>query len=348
MFGMKLKKCEICGDEFKPDSPRQKYCKKTHYMPCPICGKPVPIDPIVGKPSGCSQECTNKIRENTNMELYGVANAGAAPQFIEKRENTCFERHGVRHYFDHPDFQAKADATNMERYNTLEPNTNPDVQAKFVETCTAQFGASSPLGSPAIRDKGKQTMQELYGVDYFVLSDKCRDALKFHTISKLNLYIYDMLTKRYSDIQLEYPIGRNRYDLFIPELNLLLEINPTASHNSEYDMFHPELPGSSPDRHIAKKHVAEAAGYICIALFDWMSLADLLDSAESRNYISHEPVQHWSSPNPDANYCHSLVPVSGLVSVYDDGITLGVITDRKTLAEIQYDLYHRTTPTYLY
>ena len=37
----KTKTCPICGDEFLPEKPSQRYCKKDHYQPCPVCGKPV-------------------------------------------------------------------------------------------------------------------------------------------------------------------------------------------------------------------------------------------------------------------------------------------------------------------
>lgn len=59
-----IKICKECGQEFVPDSPRQIYCKREHYRPCPICGKPVKAVYLNEAPRCCSSICrTIKAKE---------------------------------------------------------------------------------------------------------------------------------------------------------------------------------------------------------------------------------------------------------------------------------------------
>ena len=155
MGGMKPRHCELCGEPFIPTSPRQKYCKRDHFMPCPVCGKPVLVDPVVGKPSGCSQECTNKIRSDTNVLLYGVPNAGALPEFVEKRQQTCLDIHGVKDYFVHPDFQDKSNETKLRKYGTTNLYDVPEIVAKREHNSMTTRGVKHHLQSKDVREIGR-------------------------------------------------------------------------------------------------------------------------------------------------------------------------------------------------
>ena len=341
--GMQERKCEFCGEPYVPESPRQKYCKRKHYLPCPICGTLVEVDPVIGKPVGCSPECTNKLREMTNVELYGVPNAGALPEFIEKRQDTCFERHGVRDYFDHPDFKKKADETKMLKYGTLNMAEVPDIIAKREYHSFITYGVRHPLQAQSVRDKISATMMRLYGVPHYVMTEDCQSARNGHKCSKLNKYVRDILIKKYPDILTEKYIGGQWFDLYIPSKNIVIEINPTVSHTTEFDMYHPDRPGLPIDYHLQKRLLAESFGYTCVTVFEWTSMLDMCAVIEGSPFVTRPIQLHWSDPEPRKNIS---IDRSKLLPVYDDGVTFTTNLGGKLLKDVLYDLYCKVHPPY--
>ena len=62
-----IRNCACCGLPFEALNKQQMYCHRPHYLPCPICGKPVlKTDRDFSKPPACcSKECTvEKNRRN--------------------------------------------------------------------------------------------------------------------------------------------------------------------------------------------------------------------------------------------------------------------------------------------
>lgn len=74
----------------------------------------------------------------------------------------------------------------------------------------------------------------------------------------------------------EFCIDNFSYDFKVG--NILLEVDPTATHNSSINVFHPS---SSPLRityHQEKTREAEAANYRCIHIWDWDDVAKIAAS----------------------------------------------------------------------
>ena len=71
---IKMKKCKECGEMFKPDSPQQKYCKKDHYRPCPVCSKPV-FAKYLSDPARC---CSGKCQYQ-----FGLQNKNKRPRDVQ-------------------------------------------------------------------------------------------------------------------------------------------------------------------------------------------------------------------------------------------------------------------------
>ena len=53
-----MRACVACGKMFMPKG-RERYCPGPHYLPCPVCGKPVEIEYISYGPHNCD-ECKGK------------------------------------------------------------------------------------------------------------------------------------------------------------------------------------------------------------------------------------------------------------------------------------------------
>lgn len=54
-----IKICKECGQEFEATNPRQSYCTREHYRPCPVCSKPVLIK-YLSDPTPRCQDCRAK------------------------------------------------------------------------------------------------------------------------------------------------------------------------------------------------------------------------------------------------------------------------------------------------
>ena len=83
----KEKKCEFCGETFIPRANRQRYCKRKHYMNCPICGKQYEVtnnDNLRRPPVACSYACRVARTKQTCLEKYGTTAPGNAPEVIAK------------------------------------------------------------------------------------------------------------------------------------------------------------------------------------------------------------------------------------------------------------------------
>lgn len=124
-----------------------------------------------------------------------------------------------------------------------------------------------------IKDSIIKTCREKYGVDYTCQLSNCTSSLgKKYGDTKPNKNFIELLQK-YSELNFtntfgvdrEFAIGHYRYDFKIK--NTLIEINPSATHNSTWSIFD-DTP-KSKYYHKDKMQVAKNAGYHCICIWDW-------------------------------------------------------------------------------
>lgn len=114
----KLKTCEYCGAEFKPTSPRQKYCTNTHYATCKVCGKSFEVINLSNIPSTCSASCEQKLREQTMLAIYGVSNIMKLDTMKEAFKSRNLEKYGVPYIFQSDEFKYKAKETMLSKYGS--------------------------------------------------------------------------------------------------------------------------------------------------------------------------------------------------------------------------------------
>ena len=144
----------------------------------------------------------------------------------------------------------KAKQTKLERYNNINYNNSERAKqtrlnknsGKYFSTssinkilnnkaraCNKKYGSSSFNNI----DKIHQTVLDKYGVDWYVNTDKCRNSNHSpYTISKINKKFADLLSKEGIKTEFEFWINKYSYDLHILNTNILIEINPTYTHNS--------------------------------------------------------------------------------------------------------------------
>ena len=114
----KIKICPICGDEFLPEKPSQRYCKKDHYQPCPICGNPVLWNSKREVPV-CSRECKLKRMRSRNQAKYGVDHPMLLPSVQAKHKATLKKHYGVEYALQSEEIKSKINKVSKSNYTSL-------------------------------------------------------------------------------------------------------------------------------------------------------------------------------------------------------------------------------------
>lgn len=239
----KSKICILCGKPFIPTANAQKVCNDVHYRNCEVCGKSF----VITKPSDsqrcCSKECTVKKRQNTITERFGVPNALQNPELLEKAQQTTFTHYGVKHAMQSDVIADKVSKIFLDKY-----------------------GVPTPFLMTDFNEKAKRTTVEKYGKEYVVPL----------TISKTNKSIaaeIETITGYKCELD-QIKLDRYSYDIHIIDTNILIEIDPTYTHNVIGNHWHHS--GISSDYHLSKTNTATSNGYRCIHIFDWDDLSKVI------------------------------------------------------------------------
>lgn len=354
---MKMKTCALCGKLFEPRSNPQKICDDTHYRNCVVCGTPF----VVPRPSYTKQTCSNKkcvekLREMTMISRYGKPFSQQIDSMKEKSKQTNLEKFGVEHAAQSSEIKAKMKSTNLERYGAETPFTASDFQEKSKQTClrkygveyTSQipgrtakmqatnikrYGAVAPMCNSDIQKKFSDDMMHKYGVPYYCMTDECRSMQK-QTISSLNRKFHDMLLESGIDSTYEFSIDRYSYDLCIEDMKILIEIDPSDTHNTVCTPWsnHTSI---TKDYHLIKTMTAFNKGYRCIHVFDWddwNKVINLLKShtkvyarectikrIDSKTANEFETLYHLQGKCNGQQYCYGLYFNTMLVQVMTFG-----------------------------
>lgn len=231
----KEKRCAFCNELFIPNNNKQIYCKKPHYRICPICGKKYLEDNVENlkrPPIACSYACRAKATQQTSLKRYGCIAPGNNPEARKKSAQTMLERYGVEHAM-----------------------SSPIIREKSKREIIKKYGYDNAHKNPEIIQKAQKTMIERYGT--FNVNS---------VISKTNLAFQEKLKKSGINSTLELHLGSKFYDIAITDTNILIEINPTYTHNVYGN--HWGVPVTKT-YHLEKTQIAEKAGYRCIHVFDW-------------------------------------------------------------------------------
>lgn len=188
----KLKKCKICGKEFKPTSPTQEYCNEPVERVCKVCGNTFTIRCTAEeyKKQTCSVECMNRIalehREATYTEQTKICELCGQP--FHPRTNTqrvCESDHfrncvicGKEFKLEYRSAIGQADlrvTCSDECEHILRSKhcafSRPEIREKIKLTMLNRYGVESPSQNAEILSKQKATMMERYGVEFFTRSE---------------------------------------------------------------------------------------------------------------------------------------------------------------------------------
>lgn len=256
-----------------------------------------------------SDEAKRK-RIETSRRKYGTDNPMQDPEIKSKVMETQRARNNGKLGFNN----SKQRETMLEKYGAITPAKNDEVKAKIrstqlsnndgvfafntdkqKQTMIERFGGAGRLSDPAEVIRQRSKMQELYGVNTpCELPEFLDRAMKTiianngylfgngNRTSKLNLSFAEKLKDKFSvEVELEKYVDGAFFDLYIPDANLLIDLNPTITHNSTVsfacirsncDKDLDSCDTHSPKRrnyHFTRAEKARAHGYRLIQIYDW-------------------------------------------------------------------------------
>ena len=265
--------------------------------------------------------------EKTMQERYGSTNSWKSPEIRAKFEQTMIERYGTISPLGLPEVREKIKQTNLERYGVSCNLQVPEIKEKIKQTNLERYGAENPWSSDIVQEKAADTKEQRYGFRNLFQSPevmkKAAEGRRNH-ISSVNREFVKYLSDCGIETVQEFFIYPFSFDLLVKGKMILLEINPTISHNCHWTPW--EENGKDELYHFHKTQVARENGYICIPVWDWTNkeeVVDIVRNIEQYEILQRMPVRVWSRDTEIKYDIDVSDPVSfikqGWLPVFTDG-----------------------------
>lgn len=276
-----------------------------------------------GAPTTMQSKILKEKAINTNLEKYGGQPAHSE-KVVNKMKQTNLEKYGTECSLHNLEIKEKMFKNNLEKYNSKWHISSEVVKEKIMKTRREHFGDKYNN-----MEKMKQTNLEKYGVPYHCMTKECRQAVG--TISKPNKDLSSFLKENNLESEFEFSIENKSYDLHILNTNILIEINPTYTHNCTKERWFNGHSRKPRDKyyHYNKTKLALENNYICIHKFDWQSNEGILELIKNINKYAlkqGQPRLHWYNSKTrkhlrdfNESYNRQEMIDLGYVEIYDDG-----------------------------
>lgn len=219
--------------------------------------------------------------KKSKLEKYGDANYNNQ----EQRAKTNIEKYGVDNQFKRQDMMDDIRKANEEKYGsknniyknlkTREENSG-SVHESYInqiektrQTNLEKYGvdwaAKSDIVKDHIKESVKETFQEKYGCDSYWSSPEAKRSNGSKN-SRANLHFEELLKEHNIKYEKEFLLENRYYDFKVN--NILIEINPTATHNVDWSPWRVDK-GIDKHYHAEKTDLALKNRYRCIHIWDW-------------------------------------------------------------------------------
>lgn len=225
----------------------------------------------------CSPRCreddpnTQTKRELTNLEKFGVKNAGQAEIVKDKIVSTCNTRYGKSSVLGVVDFIEKSKLTR----SIQQAETTEKIKATNLE----KYGVICSLNNDTVKAKAKITLFEKYGVLHNSQIPEVKEKKRQQLFSFRKKSVFeDEVVALLLEISPNLEIKRNirslinpmEIDIWIPSLNLAIECNGCYWHSD---------PWKPKDYHLIKTEAVEAINAKLIHLldFEWIHKREIVE-----------------------------------------------------------------------
>ena len=262
----------------------------------------------------------DKIKQ-TNLERYGVVSPLQNESVHNKFKNTMLNKYGVEYTAQSIELRNKMQSTMIKLYSYPFALQNNNLKQKFIrsfrktynekgkdiryktsKTLLDKYNVNYPAQSKEIYNKVINTNLEKYGIEYACLLPQCLSANN-KTISKVNKKFSELLKQNNIDNELEFHINKNSYDIHIINTNILIELNPTYTHNSTIGPIFKNIQICPKDKnyHLNKTKLAEEDDYHCIHIWDWDNWDKIINIFKPKKKISAHKTELKEVSKQEAN-----------------------------------------------
>lgn len=279
------KLCKQCNEPFQPLAAHDLFCSKCRVKTCVICGKPF-SHVIMNDTKTCGDmKCVQAYREQVNMKRYGVKNAACSDVVKETTRQHNIEKYGASNPLKVPELFEQFKQKCIENHGEFRFNSSAS-RDKAKSTMISRYGGAGTFACEELRDKAVATMISRYGVPTCISDGHATvQTIPYRPISKVNISFGKSLNEFNIPFKFEKSLKSVSYDIEILDRNILIEIDPTVTHNSYMDIFDKSSHGKPSDYHQIKSQLALDHGYRCIHIFDWDSKDKIIALLTSKQTI---------------------------------------------------------------
>lgn len=287
----------------------------------------------------CCKIYNSKYREEHSkehkeyMKIYNEINKNKIQKYYQEHKEKLSKQQ--KEYYDtHKEEIVEYRRKNKERtkeynamyHNTLVEKICVNCGKKFIATRSGTKYCSNDCYKQGYLRLCKETNQERYGVDFYVLTEDYRNR-GIDKISKTNKNFGKLLQNYDISYSMEFILENYSYDFYLPEYNLLIEINPTFTHSTIDNVLGWCV---NKDYHYNKTKLAKQNGYSCICIWDWDDKEVIVQAIkENKLKILNGTAinKHWNRVNTkdhiqDNGQDEKQMIAEGYLPIYDDGQTL--------------------------
>lgn len=214
----------------------------------------------------------------TNLKRYGVDNPSKSDIIKSRIVETNRKNLGVDYPMQSKDVMDKSRVTSLEKYGTEYPNQSDIVKQHIRDSCVSIYGVEYPAQSDEVKRKTVETNRKRYGVDYtcLVFSGKYKG-----NDSSYNRSFAELLDNNNITYEREFLLEKYSYDFKVG--NTLIEINPTATHNTHFNPYGKNR--IDVNYHRDKSKLAKDNGYNVIHVFDWDDTSKVINLLKNRKIV---------------------------------------------------------------
>ena len=221
-----------------------------------------------------AEEVKDKIKA-TSLERYGVDNPSKSEVIKSKIVESNRKNLGVDYPMQSKDVMDKSRATSFEKYGTEYPNQSEIIKSKIDASTLEHYGVNRACKLDEFKQKIVDTNRERYGVDYtcLIYSGKLKG-----NDSSYNRSFAELLDINNITYEREFLLQKYSYDFKVG--NTLIEIDPTATHNTYFSPYGDNR--IDVNYHRDKTKLAKDNGYSVIHIFEWDDINKVMQLLKNR------------------------------------------------------------------
>lgn len=139
---------------------------------------------VIKKESCSNKKCTQQKREESQMLLYGVKNAGGTEESKIKSKETSLKKYGVESPNQLESVKQKIKKTCLEKYGKESYFQTEESRESLKKFLFDNYGVENPGQVNEYKEKSKKTCKELYGFEFHSQTQNHKDQVRNTCLEK--------------------------------------------------------------------------------------------------------------------------------------------------------------------